>query len=535
MNKLARLVACLMCVCMLMSACASTGTDTGEVTATDTPTETAAATAAPDNGVTQSTKDTLVIAVKQDMVDRDPAGNTTNATVKIKAQVYETLIERTTDNQFLPLLAESWEWSEDYLTLTVKIKEGIKTHNGEELKASDCLFSLGILRNGANSIVTDKIDLEKSHVIDDYTFAIVMQEVYMPVIANLSYPTCAMFSQKGYEENGGDWSKMDIGTGAYMWGEWVQGDHVDLTAFPEYHVEGQPMIQNVQFRVIAEDGNRYIEVETGGADMAYEISGVDIATAEGNSNITVFREYTNDNAYLSFNQRKAPFNDIRVRQAIAHCLDLEGAWKVAMNGIGRPAIGLLPDNVKDSIAGQIQYPMYEYNIEKAKQLLAEAGYPNGFSCQYHAGNLAVRLAYAEYFANALKQAGINVEIVSLDGATNAQALKVEQTFDIYTWGIAATNGDIDFANRFFWSKDSSQRNIMGYSNPQMDELIEAAAREGDPAKRSELNAQIQTLALEDVAIIPIYQQEDVHAHVSNLQGFRNGAYQSPLLKYCYFN
>ncbi len=478
--------------------------------------------------------DTLVIAHREDMGDMNPSGITTNATVKIKAQVYETLIERTAENEFKPLLAESWKWSDDYMTLTVRIKQGVMTHNGEELKASDCLFSLGILREGSNRNVTDFMNLKKSKVIDDYTFEIVMEEIYMPVIANLSHPPCAMFSQKGYKDNKGDWSKMDIGTGPYLWGEWVQGDHVNLVAFDQYHVKEQPKIKNIIFKVIAEDGNRYIEVETGGADMAYDVSGVDIPAAAANSNVTLDRFYTNDNAYFSFNQRKAPFNDVRVRKAIAHCLDINGGWKVAMNGVGRPAIGLLPDNIKDSIAGQVKYPMYEYNLEKAKKLLAEAGYPDGFNCTYHVGNQSVRMTYGEFFSNSLKKVGINASIISLDGATNAQAIKVEKKFDLYTWGIAATNGDIDFANRFFWSKDTSQRNLAGYSNPEMDILIEKAAKEGDPVKRAELNKKIQMLALEEVAIIPIYQQEDIYVHVNNLQNFRNGAYQSPLLKYCYY-
>lgn len=508
MKKLMRLLACAMCILTLFVM---------------------------TENVVTAAKDTLIIAHKQDMVDKNPAGNTTNATIKIKAQVYETLIERNTDtNEYLPLLAESWEWSDDYMALTVKLKKGVMTHNGEELKASDCLFSLRVLRNSANSNVTDKMDLEKSYVVDDYTFVIALEEPYMPVIANLSFPPCAMFSQKGYEEHNGDWSKMDIGTGPYMWGEWVQGDYVELVAFDKYHVEGQPKIKRVIFKVIGEDSNRYIEVETGGADMAYEVPGTDIPAAEANPDVVVFRELTNDNAYLSFNQRKAPFNDLRVRQAIAHCLDIDGAWKVAMNGVGRPAIGIVPDNVKDSIAGKVKYPMYEYNLEKAKQLLAEAGYPNGFDCTYHTGDNSVRITYAEFFSNALKQVGINCKIISLDGATNNQALKVEKAFDIYTWGIAATNGDIDFANRYFWSQDNSQRNIMGYSNPEMDALIEAAAVEPDPVKRSELNAKIQMLAIEDVAIVPIYQQEDVFVHVKELKGLRMGSYQSPLLKYCYF-
>ena len=301
-------------------------------------------------------------------------------------------------------------------------------------------------------------------------------------------------------------------------------------------MEGQPAIKNLEFKVISEDGNRYIEVETGGADLCYNLSGVDIEAAGANPNVEVFREYTMDNCYLSFNQRNEPFKDVRVRQAIAYALDIEGAWKVCMDGVGQPAKGLLPDNITDSIAKtdspyHVDYPVYKYNLEKAKELLAEAGYPNGFSCRYHVGHMALRQAYGEFFANALKQIGINVEIVALDAATNSQALKVEHNFDIYTWGIAATNGDIDFANRFFYTDFN---NIFGYSNPDMDAMIVAAAKEIDPAKRSELNAAIQQKALDECIIVPIYQQEDIYCYSTSLQGLRNGAYQSPLLKYCYF-
>ena len=189
-----------------------------------------------------------------------------------------------------------------------------------------------------------------------------------------------MFSKKGYEDGNGEWANMDIGTGPYTWGDWSIGNTVELNAFDDYYVEGQPAIKKVEFKVISEDGNRYIEVETGGADICYNLSGVDIAAAEANSDVQMFREYTMDNCYLSFNQREEPFTDVRVRQAIAYALDIDGAWNVCMDGVGQPAKGVLPDNVTDSIAKadspyHVDYPVYQYNLEKAKELLAEAGYP----------------------------------------------------------------------------------------------------------------------------------------------------------------
>ena len=525
-KKLLRILAAAMCVCMVATACGGSNSSTNSGDSS--------------NGDDASAvKDNLVIAVQTDMADKDPInGSTTNDTIKIKAQVYETLIERTVpDQEYKPLLAEKWEFNDDGTELTITLRDGVKFHNGETLTAEDCLFSLQCLRESANKSVTDHMDLDKSYVVDDKTFVIVMDQAYMPVIANLSYPTCVMFSKKGYEDGNGEWANMDIGTGPYTWGDWSIGNTVELNAFDDYYVEGQPAIKKVEFKVISEDGNRYIEVETGGADICYNLSGVDIAAAEANSDVQLFREYTMDNCYLSFNQREEPFTDVRVRQAIAYALDIDGAWNVCMDGVGQPAKGVLPDNVTDSIAKEdspyhVDYPVYQYNLEKAKELLAEAGYPNGFSCRYHVGHLALRQAYGEFFANALSQIGINVEIVALDAATNAQALKVEHNFDIYTWGIAPTNGDIDFANRFFYT--DAPNNIFGYSDPEMDAMIDAAAQEVDTAKRSEMNAAIQKKVLDECIIVPIYQQEDIHCLSAAVKGFRNGAFQSPLLKYCYF-
>lgn len=529
-KSLHRILAMAACLCLLLTACGGNGESNGSGGGSD---------GASSGDGTSGGKDTMVIAAQADMADKDPInGSTTNDTIKIKAQVYETLIERTVpDQEYRPLLAEKWEFNDDATELTITLREGIQCHNGETLTAEDCLFSLQCLRESANKSVTDHMDLEKSYAVDERTFVIVMDEPYMPIIANLSYPTCVMFSKKGYEEANGDWANMDVGTGPYTWGEWSIGSSVKLIGFDDYYVEGQPAIKNVEFKVISEDGNRYIEVETGGADLCYNLSGVDIAAAEANADVEIFREFTMDNCYLSFNHRNSPFNDVRVRQAIAYALDIDSAWQVCMDGVGQPAKGLLPDNITDSIAKQdspyhVDYPVYQYNLEKAKELLAEAGYPNGFSCRYHVGHMALRQAYGEFFANALSQIGINVEIVALDAATNAQALKVEHNFDIYTWGIAATNGDIDFANRFFYTDNAN--NIFGYSGPEMDAMVDAAAKEPDAAKRSEMNAAIQQKALDECIIVPIYQQEDIHCHTASLKGFCNGAFQSPLLKYCYF-
>ena len=225
-KKLLRMFASVLCLCMLTTACGGGTDDSG------------------GGGDEGATKDTLTVAVGADMGDKDPInGISTNDAAKIKSQVYETLIDRTmTDGEYQPLLAESWEFNDDATELTITLREGIMCHNGEPLTSEDCLFSLRCLRESANASVTDHMDLDNSYAVDDRTFVIVMDQAYMPVIANLSFPFCAMFSQKGYEEGNGDWANMDIGTGPYTWKDWSIGTSVSLEGFDDYYVEGQPAI-----------------------------------------------------------------------------------------------------------------------------------------------------------------------------------------------------------------------------------------------------------------------------------------------------
>lgn len=210
-------------------------------------------------------KDTLIVAVAADSGDLNPHGNYSTSLARIKAQVYEGLFFLTYENELIPWLATGYEWKDD-TTVEIKLREGVQFHCGGEMTAEDVMFSLEKVNESAQKTIVEKIDFENSKIIDDYTIELKCVEPYAPLITNLSYLPASIFSKEGYEANGGDWTK-PIGTGPYVWGEWVTGSEQWVHAFENYW--GEPVgVPNIQFKVIAEATNRVIELETGNCDLA---------------------------------------------------------------------------------------------------------------------------------------------------------------------------------------------------------------------------------------------------------------------------
>ena len=530
-RKSTALLSLLLALLLALSGCTGgkTGT-TAATTGTGTTTGTATGTAA--SAQITSAKDTLIVAAEQDSVDRSPYGSTSSAATRIKAQVYEPLIGQTVDDgKYYPLLATSWSWEDNNKTLVLKIRQGVKFHNGETMKASDCLFSLKTISKSGQSMPVDNVDFDKSSCPDDYTLKLALKKVSFAMIGNLTYISSSIFSEKGFTDAKGDFSKCDIGTGPYMWKDWVSGDHQSLGAFPDYWEKGKPYIKSITFKVMADGATRDIEVETGGADLAYKVIGADITRLGSNPKLKLYRRLIElDNAVFDFNCARAPFDNALVRRAFVYAFDTSALDKVALHGLGKPPTAML--------SSSSLYPpndkFIKYDLSKAKEALTQAGYPNGFNCGcLLQSNQQDRLDAAEYFQNSLKQIGVSMKNTTFDAATYVQKIKVERNFDICVFAVAAITGT-DYALRAFYSTTPPAWNVSAYKNPAYDKLVDAADQEPDAAKRKDLETQAINVLYQDYPCIPIFQQEDVYVLNAKLQGVVDGPYMSPLLKDCYF-
>lgn len=482
------------------------------------------------NSPSGSGKDTLVVGVSRDPGILDPNLVNLQMVQAVNKQLYETLFSKSDEGELLPLLAERWEYEDD-ITIVLHLRKGVKFHNGEEMKAGDVLFSLERASTmGSSSPAVSSIDFEKSQAADDYTVKLVTKGIYVPVLSYLEWPLTAIYSEKAYNDADGDFSKCAVGTGAYKLKQYVSGDRIEFEAFDDYW--GEPAhIQNLIMRIIPEASSRTMELETGGVDIIYEVSATDLERLTANPDTVVYRDVSLCTQYLLLRTDHEPFNDVRVRQAIAHAIDRETAVKVAYNGTGVVASGYCSPKVVD-FAEDVK--PYEYNPEKAKQLLAEAGYPNGFKTTFHTDTGQERSALAESLSNQLGKVGIQCEIIAMEPVAY-QSMFPDGLHNMHLNGLTCTTGEGDKAFRWFHSEHPTGVNFCLWINPDYDNLIDTAVRTLDDKARKEMYREAQQMLHDDCILIPLLDKEILSAARSNVKGFKNNiSYECPVLKDVYF-
>ena len=201
----------------------------------------------------------MTVVISADPGSLDPHDSVTQNKHQSTRQIYETLVVYDDEGKLIPWLAESWEYEDD-CTINFKIREGVKFHNGDELKASDVLFTLKRLvdDNTVAAMQVNKVDFSKTEVTGDYTFKLVTVEPYAIQVAMLENPLCGIISERSYQESGGDFFKAPVGTGPYKVVKYSAGDSLALEGFEDYWIAGQPYVKNLTLRYISEIGRAHV-------------------------------------------------------------------------------------------------------------------------------------------------------------------------------------------------------------------------------------------------------------------------------------
>lgn len=464
------------------------------------------------------TKDTLVVAQNADIYSMDPQLKQDTQSGRIKTLVFETLVGTDSENNIVPSIAKSWEYIDD-TTIHFVINDGITFHNGDPLTMEDILFSF---QRGENAPQTsakmDPIDIPNCKAIDDNTFEMKLKYPFGAILLNLSDTSCSIVDKSYVEEVGDEaFAQKPIGTGPYVFDNWVSGDRCELKAYDQYWGD-KPSIPNITFRVITEGANRAIELETGGVDVALDILPGDVERISGNPDLVLQRGSNYSVTYMAMNESKKPFDDVRVRQAINLALDLPSIVDAVYQGTGSVGRGPLTESVW-GFDKSLKAP--EQNIEKAKQLLAEAGYADGFTTAILTSDDQQRMDFCEIAQNQLAEIGITCEVKIMEWGAYLDAIfagEHEMTVLGYSYGADPYTGMFNLFSSQCFGPDG---NISWYANEEVDALFEKVKVETDDDKRRQMVEQLQQIVTEDAVWVNIWQGENINGTVKGLQGFEN--------------
>jgi peptide/nickel transport system substrate-binding protein len=389
----------------------------------------------------------------------------------------------------VPSLAESVTQVDD-VTYEIKLNKGIKFHNGEEMKANDVKFTIHRIASQPCDIhyLFADVDLESFDTPDDYTVVFKINKPNAAFMSYLAFSAVGIVNEKAVNEFGDSYGMNPVGTGPYKLVKWSKGNESVLERFDDYHGE-KALIKDVTIKVVPEPTNRLLELESGGADIAYDIAVTDVNRIEESDKLKIGIREATSSTFLGFNTQKKPFDDIRVREAIRYAIDVEGIVKSVYMGLCPPATNPMNPNC---LYYDTSRTVSEYNVQKAKDLLAEAGYPDGFTARITTDDRKERIDMATIIQNQLSQIGITVEIDILEwGAYLSACYDGQQEMYMGGWTTFTPEPSISLTGTFSSSTMGSGGNMAFYANDKVDELLEAGIATSDPAEREKIYLDLQ--------------------------------------------
>jgi len=461
-----------------------------------------------------------VYAASADPVTFDPQKCAGGACIDAYEHVYEGLTRFDRNANVEPCLAESWE-NPDPLTWIFNLRQGVKFHNGEELTADDVKFSIDrVLDPETGSSYKSFFDaITEVTVVDKYTIQLTLSKPFVAILAHFATERGggSIVNKAWAEEQlaGGvtELASVAVGTGPYKLVEYVPGDYFKLEKHEDYWEEGKPKIDDVTWKVILDTTARVEALRAGTIDFA-QLDAESVKLLEDAENVTTYTVAGTGMPVLIFNMRREPWSDKRVRQAVAMGTDRQEVINKAWGGQGF-LTGPVMTGWGDWYIPVEELP-YEVDIEGAKALLAEAGYPDGFETDLLGLDMSPYADVGVVAQAQLEKIGIKTNLKQTEfGAwlDLIQAFDYEVHVNGYGFGI---DPDAVLGRSYICD---SEGNFPGYCNPEYDELRDQELAESDPAKRTEILLEMQRILVDDAPMIWYGTMNDFYATSKRLQGY----------------
>ncbi len=460
-------------------------------------------------------KDTLIVAQGTDVTSIDPHKSNERASISVYGQIFDTLVITNESMEAEPCIAESWEFLSD-TELQFHIRKDITFQNGDPLTAADVAFS--IERIMESPYVAYTLDFVSSvEQTDDYTVVVKMDSPFGPALAHFSHPSTAIVPKALVEADEEGFGLNPVGTGPYKLAEWKHGEYVKLEAYDDCF-RGAPKTKKVTIDIMPENSQRFIALESGEIDAAYDISPNDVSKAEGNEALRILSEPSLACMYLTMNVKKeGPLADKMVRKAIEAAVDKEGMISAVAYGNGEAANILIPPGAvgySDQVKGS------EYSVEKAKEYMKQSAYPDGCSLTLWVDDNATKIELCNILQNQLKQIGIEVKLEIMEFSTLLSKLN-DGKHDLVLEEWTTTAGDANYTLYAVYNSQTTpyEGNDSFYSNPEADRLIELGRSQFQLEDRMKAYEPLYEIVMDDLPYLPIYYPYDSIALSKKVEGF----------------
>lgn len=460
---------------------------------------------------------TLVYGRGADSVSLDPINVTDGESIRVTHNIYETLLEYDHNLELQPKLATDYNSSEDGLTWTFQLREGVKFHDGTDFNADAVVFNFERWMDPENPYHEGDFPYypflyggfkgDENHLIESVTatgeheLEIVLKRKTAPFLSYLAISMFGIASPAAIEQYGAGIGENPVGTGPFKFDEWNRNNTITLSKNEEYWMDGKPYLDQVIYQVIPENSARLNALQTGEIDIVDGMNASDTTIVEDTEGIELLKRPSFNIGYMAFNMEKEPFDNPLVRQAINMAIDKEEIVEAFYNGLADPATSPLPPSLWSH---DESLEKYDYNVEEAKKLLAEAGYEDGFTTELHTMSnprpyLPEPMKIAEAIQSDLAEIGITADIVSSEWATYLEDTKNgKHSMAMYGWtGVMADPDNFLYPNLSKTNAEVPAQNIAFYKSDEFTSLITEARETIDQDKRTELYQQAQQLFQED--------------------------------------
>ncbi|RLL43980.1 DNA-binding protein [Oceanobacillus piezotolerans] len=456
----------------------------------------------------------ITVRINDDPDFLDPHHATASISFQMILNMFEGLFIPQTDGSLTEGLAESYEVSEDGLTYTFNIRQGVRFHNGEELTMDDVVYTFERLMglNGGEKLSNNFDNVESIEAADDTTFVMTLKEPN----SNFLYSLTALQSAIVPKSNDGKHNESPIGTGPFAFVNYAPGVNLELKKHEEYWEDGLPYLDKVTFAFQSDDQAAVMNLLADEVDLT-GVPGHRVPEVEGTYNVT--HQNNNSSLIITFNEEKEPFNDVKVRQAISYAINKQDVIDSVFFGYATPTGSNMSPAMGDYYLDGLQ-DVYKRDVEKAKELLTEAGYPDGFKTKITvSSHNDIYSSIAQIAVENLKEIGIDVEIEVVEWGIWLERVYFGRDYEMTAIDLTGRPSAYEVLNDYVSTNDAE--NFFLFKNEEFDQVMADVLRETDREKQIEYYHRAQEILNEQAAAVYIADYQILWGSKQNITGLKS--------------